>query len=94
MATFFLARRYTFLSSQTARPRLMFDQGISLTVDQYKAFVEVIPAINAALIKAGINVSGSAVDNKDDYETETKPQKKIKAKKGRSNIEATSEEDE
>jgi hypothetical protein len=52
-----------------------------------------IPEINASLKKAGIDVSGSALASDGDSETETKPAKRAKAK-NKSNIEATSDEEE
>jgi ribosomal protein S9 len=62
------------------------NQGISLTVDQYRAFLNAIPEINASLREAGIDIATS--------DTRMKPQKKAKVKKDRSNIEATSDEEE
>jgi hypothetical protein len=66
-----------------------------LTVDQYSALLRAIPEINASLKRAGIDVSGPAEEENDgESETETKPPKKIKAKKDKSNIEATSDEED
>jgi hypothetical protein len=70
------------------------NQGISLTVDQYKAFLDAIPEINASLREAGIDITTSAVEDDDRADTQMKPQKKAKVKKDRSNIEATSDEEE
>ncbi|TAQ89416.1 hypothetical protein B7494_g2297 [Chlorociboria aeruginascens] len=68
-------------------------KGISLTVDQYKAFVNAIPEINAKLTRLGVTLEPSAeVD--DESEAEVKPRKKVKAKKERSNIEETSDDEE
>ena len=63
-----------------------------MTIDQYKAFLKAIPEINASLGKMGVNVGGSNVMD-DESEEEAKPQKRVKAKEEKSNIEATSEED-
>jgi hypothetical protein len=70
------------------------NQGISLTVDQYRAFLNAIPEINASLREAGIDIATSAVEDDDGADTRMKPQKKAKVKKDRSNIEATSDEEE
>jgi len=69
-------------------------KGISLTVDQYKAFLKAIPEINAHLSELGIKFDAFA-DVEDESEKEEKPQRRIKAKKAeKANIEATSDEDE
>lgn len=70
-------------------------QGISLSIDQYKALLKAIPEINAGLKDIGIVVSPNAVDD-DDEEEEEKPQRKAKtqAKNSKANIEATSDEEE
>jgi hypothetical protein len=62
-------------------------------VDQYKAFLKSIPAINASLKDSGIDISGYAVDA-DDVEDEAKQKRKTKSKVEKSNIDATSDEDE
>jgi len=70
-------------------------KGISLSIDQYKALLKAIPAINAQLKDMGI-VLGESADamDEDEPEEETKPQKRIKGKKTeKANIEATSDED-
>ncbi|KAL5321803.1 hypothetical protein ACEPPN_009766 [Leptodophora sp. 'Broadleaf-Isolate-01'] len=73
-------------------------QGISLTVDQYKALLEVLPKLNKHLKGMNIDVSASAVSDEEpeeESEEEAKPKKRVKAKKQeKANIEATSDEDE
>lgn len=68
-------------------------QGISLSVDQYKALLKAVPAINAQLSAAGIQVGDNASEAS---EVEDKPQKRAKPKKEekKANIEATSDEEE
>ena len=69
-------------------------QGISLSVDQYKALLKAIPALNAQLKDLGVDVGLQSTVH-DDSEIERKSQRRPKAKKEeKSNIEATSEEDE
>ncbi|TVY89089.1 putative RNA polymerase II transcriptional coactivator [Lachnellula willkommii] len=71
-------------------------KGISLSVDQYKAFVKAIPSINASLRSQGIEIQGSEEVEEDESE-EVKPKRKTKAKakeEEKSNIEATSDEEE
>ncbi|KAH8793626.1 putative RNA polymerase II transcriptional coactivator [Hyaloscypha sp. PMI_1271] len=70
-------------------------KGISLSIDQYKALLRAIPAINAQLKDMGIAL-GESTDamDEDEPEEETKPQRRIKSKKTeKANIEATSDED-
>jgi len=73
-------------------------KGISLSLDQYKAFLKAIPEINSKLKKAGNDVSGNAVedDDEDEEEEEVKPRKKREAKAttSKANIDATSDEEE
>ncbi|POS86191.1 hypothetical protein EPUL_005264 [Erysiphe pulchra] len=72
-------------------------KGISLNLDQYKAFIKAVPAINAHLQKKGLDVGTSAADGSNEGSEETVPNKKkdnakkIK-KEHKSNIETTSEE--
>lgn len=69
-------------------------QGISLTIDQYKILLEVLPKLNAHLKGMDIDVSASPVSD-EESEEEEKPKKRVKAKKQeKANIEATSDEDE
>jgi len=67
-------------------------QGISLSVEQYNAFLKAVPRINAALRAKGLVVEGD-----DDEELEAALETAPKAKKGRkspkANIETTSEEE-
>ena len=71
---------------------MIFNQGISLTTEQYLKFVKAIPQINAHLKEMGVDISSSAEDGS---EEETKPEKRTKAKKEtKSNIEMTSDEAE
>lgn len=69
------------------------DQGISLTIDQYKALLQAIPEINAHLKELGVDVKGSAM-SEDEVEEVVKPQKRVRAKKEKPNIEATSDEED
>jgi hypothetical protein len=64
-------------------------------VDQYKALLQAIPAINAQLKDMGIALDESAdAMDEDESEKDEKPPKRIKAKKTeKANIEATSDED-
>lgn len=72
-------------------------KGISLTVEQYQAFIKVIPAINSQLREAGLSVDDLALavtggDLQEDVETKKKAQNTaVKARKA--NIEATSDEE-
>lgn len=68
-----------------------------LSIDQYKALADLVPAINDELRKKGVSIEKQEVDADDSDE---KPAKSIiKAKKDKTaakkaNIEATSDEDE
>lgn len=88
------ARRYvvpTLFQSLT----LIFVQGISLTVDQYKALVKAIPEISASLKASGIAVDESTAMDEDDEVADEKPKKrKAAAKKDKkANIDETSDEE-
>ncbi|KAJ4133583.1 hypothetical protein NW768_005170 [Fusarium equiseti] len=68
-------------------------KGISLSVEQYNAFLKAVPRINAALRAKGLVVEGD-----DDEELEAALEAAPKAKKGRkkspkANIDTTSEEE-
>jgi hypothetical protein len=65
-----------------------------LTVDQYKAFLQAIPQINASLKSSGIEFDEmkSIAESKD--EPEEKLQKRAGKKESRANIEETSDEEE
>lgn len=90
-----LGRRYSSLNIESLATKLMdAHQGISLTVDQYKALLKAIPAINASLKDAGVDVSGYAVDDEDESDSLVAPKKKTKPRNEKSNIDATSDEDE
>ncbi|KAM5352422.1 hypothetical protein ACJ41O_005145 [Fusarium nematophilum] len=68
-------------------------KGISLSVQQYNAFVKAIPGINAALREQGHTV----VDPEESTETALVPvskPKKERKKSPKANIEATSDEEE
>ncbi|KAL6873271.1 PC4 domain-containing protein [Trichoderma longibrachiatum] len=66
-------------------------KGISLSVEQYLALIKAAPGINAAL-----RAMGQDVDDPDemDIEEPSVPKASKKAKSDKSNIEATSDEDE
>ncbi|KAL2071354.1 hypothetical protein VTL71DRAFT_12589 [Oculimacula yallundae] len=69
-------------------------KGISLTVDQYKSLLEVLPKVNTHLKSMNIDVSASAVPD-EESEEEKEPKKRVKpVKQEKANIEATSDEDE
>lgn len=66
-----------------------------MTIDQYKALVKAIPEINATLRSQGVEVERSGEVDEEESEEEAKPKKKVKAKKEeKSNIDATSDEEE
>ncbi|RKF59262.1 putative RNA polymerase II transcriptional coactivator [Erysiphe neolycopersici] len=72
-------------------------KGISLNLDQYKAFIKAVPAINAHLQKKGLDVGTSATNGSNEESDETVQTKKIDntkkiKKEHKSNIETTSEE--
>jgi hypothetical protein len=92
-----LARRYGIAAPSRNAWRWhgtnLRQQGISLSVDQYKEFLKVIPAINEQLRKEGHDVddvgeSGSAEDQENPKAKKTKKESSRKA-----NIEATSDEE-
>ncbi|KAI6248123.1 putative RNA polymerase II transcriptional coactivator [Erysiphe necator] len=72
-------------------------KGISLNLDQYKAFIKAVPAINAHLQKKGLDV-GTLSSNRSNEESEEATHTKIKdsvkkiKKEPKSNIDTTSEE--
>ncbi|KAI1000692.1 hypothetical protein K3495_g7505 [Podosphaera aphanis] len=73
-------------------------KGISLTIDQYKAFVKAVPSINSHLEAQGVKtqkllLSKEATDEGSDHDEKSK-QKKSKKKTPKANIDATSDEDE
>jgi hypothetical protein len=72
-------------------------QGISLSVEQFNTLLKIIPSITAALIKEGENVEGFGAEpmamDSDEQAVASEP-KRVKLKPAKSNIEATSDEDE
>lgn len=70
-------------------------KGISLSVDQYKAFLKAIPAINAELQRDGHKIDKIEVADIPDADEEPRPTKSKPSKKPskKSNIEATSDEE-
>jgi hypothetical protein len=95
MESIYPARRYAVI------PKLCHEehgidvvmQGISLTIDQYKALLRAIPDINAHLADEGVDVKASAM-SEDEAEETSKPAKRVKAKKEKPNFVATSDEEE
>ncbi|KAL3424378.1 transcriptional Coactivator p15 [Phlyctema vagabunda] len=77
-------------------------KGISLNIDQYNELLKAIPKINASLRSMGVEIEDTTtgVKNSDDLDpedpadAEIKPSRKVKAKKEKANIEATSDEEE
>jgi hypothetical protein len=65
-----------------------------LTVDQYKALLKAIPAINASLKESGVDVDGYVVNDEDESDAPGRQKKKTKSKNEKSNIDVTSDEDE
>ena len=65
-------------------------------MEQFNTLLKIIPAINAALIKEGETVEGFGVEPMavDSEEAVTSEPKRVKSKPVKSNIEATSDEDE
>jgi hypothetical protein len=73
--------------------RLTSHQGISLSLDQYKALLKVLPELNEALRSQGHDVgSVPAVETSDALVKAEKPAKVKKPK--RANIDETSDEEE
>ncbi|EPE27822.1 ssDNA-binding transcriptional regulator [Glarea lozoyensis ATCC 20868] len=69
-------------------------KGISLTVDQYKAFLHAIPQITASLKSSGIEFDETEPAPEIKGEQEEKKQKRTVKKESRANIEETSDEEE
>ena len=77
------------------RPSLTPRQGISLSIEQYRALIKFIPEINAQIRKEGEEIddgSGTNLEGSDGEKALVETTKKRPSKK--SNIEATSDEDE
>lgn len=62
-------------------------------MDQYKALLTSIPELNAHLGTLGVDVKTPELPD-EDSEEEAKPKKRVRAKKEKANIEATSDEEE
>ncbi|KAI1344746.1 transcriptional Coactivator p15-domain-containing protein [Xylariaceae sp. FL0016] len=86
--TFVNIREYYTDASGDMKPG---KKGITITPEQYNAFLEAIPAINAALSKKGFETSDIS-----SVMAETKSSTTVKKEKApkKSNIEATSDEEE
>ncbi|KAK3378573.1 transcriptional Coactivator p15-domain-containing protein [Podospora didyma] len=93
-STFINIREYYTTADGESKPG---KKGISLSIEQYNAFLQIIPELNASLHSQGIAVAGS------DPSGITAPAVSVKAKKPadkkaakgkRSNIEETSDEEE
>lgn len=70
-------------------------QGISLSVEQFNALLRAIPSITAALVREGETVESIDGESMDNSGRPIAPQlKRVKPKSTKSNIEATSDEDE
>jgi len=70
-------------------------KGISLTIDQYNKLLKAIPHINAKLLEMGENIDGSDGNGQQmDDEDGVSLAKRAKVKSQKSNIEATSDENE
>ena len=83
------------LISKVGIGELTFLQGISLSIEQYQALLRAVPAINAALGTLGYSVSD--LDSKDSAPPQIlKKESTLKEKrpKIKSNIEATSDEED
>ncbi|RKF80318.1 putative RNA polymerase II transcriptional coactivator [Golovinomyces cichoracearum] len=75
-------------------------KGISLNIDQYKAFIHAVPAINAHLQQLGVEIStpiaknGSGEKSKSDAHTGEKECSEKQKKALKANIDTTSDENE
>lgn len=69
-------------------------QGISLSVEQYKAVADLVPSINDELRKSGVNIDGEEVDADEADEKTAKSTRSSKSVSKKANIEATSDEDD
>lgn len=68
-------------------------QGISLSLEQYTTLLKAIPGINAQLRELG-QLADTSDDVDDDAKNAPEPSKKNRVKPEKSNIDATSDEDE
>lgn len=88
------AKRYRSHFDHIERVTHSSKQGISLSLEQYNAFLKAVPRINAALRAKGLVVEG---DETEELETalEAVPKvKKDRKKSPKANIETTSEEED
>lgn len=68
-------------------------KGISLSIEQYKALLKAIPAINSELRSQGQEIDDGAAGEDGEEAAEKLPKKKSKSPVKKANIEATSDED-
>ncbi|KAF4440557.1 transcriptional Coactivator p15 family [Fusarium acutatum] len=69
-------------------------KGISLSIEQYNAFLKAVPQINAALRAKGLVVEGDVADEPDTALIPAAKAKKERKKSPKANIETTSEEED
>ncbi|KAG9502981.1 hypothetical protein J7337_005816 [Fusarium musae] len=69
-------------------------KGISLSIEQYNAFLKAVPQINAALRAKGLVVEGDVADERDTALVPAAKAKKERKKSPKANIETTSEEED
>ncbi|KAF5651343.1 transcriptional Coactivator p15 family [Fusarium sp. NRRL 52700] len=69
-------------------------KGISLSIEQYSAFLKAVPQINAALRAKGLAVEGDDVDEPGTALIPAAKAKKERKKSPKANIETTSEEED
>ncbi|KAF5715849.1 transcriptional Coactivator p15 family [Fusarium mundagurra] len=69
-------------------------KGISLSIEQYNAFLKAVPQINAALRAKGLVVEGDVADEPNTALIPTAKAKKERKKSPKANIETTSEEED
>ncbi|KAF5551524.1 transcriptional Coactivator p15 family [Fusarium mexicanum] len=69
-------------------------KGISLSIEQYNAFLKAVPQINAALRAKGLLVEGDVADEPDTALIPAAKAKKERKKSPKANIETTSEEED
>ncbi|EXK39201.1 hypothetical protein FOXG_05220 [Fusarium oxysporum f. sp. lycopersici 4287] len=69
-------------------------KGISLSIEQYNAFLKAVPHINASLRAKGLVVEGDIADKPDTALIPAAKVKKERKKSPKANIETTSEEED
>ncbi|KAF9775677.1 hypothetical protein IL306_006204 [Fusarium sp. DS 682] len=69
-------------------------KGISLSIEQYNAFLKAVPHINATLRSKGLVIEGDAADEPDTALIPATKAKKERKKSPKANIETTSEEED